>query len=364
MHFMTCAVSTSKAGCDSVFVGTQVVGTGLTVRSPPHRAGTTDVQGLTMVDNGIRGLWMALAAAAFAATMAGTASAEPFAFGPDKCQECHRSEHQVWSDTKHNTSFRDVHRNDKAKAIAEASGGGDNMRRNEVCGSCHYTETQKDASAKPRVTDAVVCESCHGKASDWLAIHNDYGGPTATRDSETPEHKAQRIKQAADNGMIWSHALFDVASNCLNCHGATRASVEPDVMAKMIDAGHPPGSDFELVRYSQGSVRHRFYPPDVTSNAEMTPPELARTFITGHAAALVKIAGAKPATSPALMATRDKLTANAKAALEAIKGQVPEAAALIADPSEANGRKLIAAIADKDLSGAVGSMLPAKGTYK
>ena len=76
--------------------------------------------------------------------------------------------------------------------------------------------------------------------------------------------------------MIHSSMLFDIAENCASCHSLARKGVDPAVMAKMIDAGHPPGSTFELVQYSQGSVRHRFYPPDVTKNAEMSPAELSR----------------------------------------------------------------------------------------
>jgi len=317
-----------------------------------------------MLKNAIRGIWLSTVVVAMAVAMGSTAEAAPFAVGPEKCMECHRSEHQVWEGTKHATSFRDVHRDPKVKAIATAAGGDDNMRRNETCISCHYTETQKDANDRPRIAVSISCESCHGAASDWLTVHNDYGGPTAKRETESAEHKAERLKKAADLGMVHPTRLFDVASNCLNCHGATRASVAPDTMAKMIDAGHPPGSEFELVRYSQGTVRHRFYPPNVTTNAEMTPPELARMFITGHAAALVKVSTAAPATNPKLKATRDALAANAKAALTAVQGQVPEAGALIASPTEANARKLVDAIASKDLSAAVASLLPAKNTYK
>ena len=49
--------------------------------------------------------------------------------------------------------------------------------------------------------------------------------------------------------------------------------------------------------------------------------------------------------------------------LSAVKS-VPEAAALIAAPSEQNALKLAAAITDKDLSGDVGRLLPDPSTYK
>jgi hypothetical protein len=59
-----------------------------------------------------------------------------------------------------------------------------------------------------------------------------------------------------------------------------------------------------------------------------------------------------------------QIETNATTALNAVKGQVPEAAALLAAPTDENARKLVDAIATKDLSPQVGSLLPAKNTYK
>lgn len=293
------------------------------------------------------------------------AAAQPFYVGPQKCAECHRPEQVVWEKTKHATSFRDVHRKPEVKDIIAAAGGDANMRRNEVCTSCHFTMTKADAAARPNATVGPSCESCHGAASDWIAVHNDYGGPTAKRETEAPAHKAERLRKASAAGMIWPSQHFDVANNCLSCHGLNRPGVSPDVMAKMIDAGHPPGSTFELVRYSQGSIRHRFYPPNVNDNAEMTPVEAARLFVTGHAAALVQVSAASgKATNPKYVETLKKIDTDARAALDAVRGQVPEAAALLAQPTEANARKLVDALAGKDLVSALGSRLPAKGSYK
>jgi hypothetical protein len=279
--------------------------------------------------------------------------------------ECHRAEHGVWEKTKHSTSFRNIHQKAEAKDIIAAAGGDTNMRRNEVCTSCHYSMVSANATARPNAAAGPACESCHGPASAWIDVHNDYGGPSAKRETETPAHKAERIKKAADAGQIAPARLFDVANNCLSCHGLGRPGVAPDVIAKMIDAGHPAGSQFEFVRYSQGTVRHRFYPPNVNDNAEMGPADLSRVFVIGHAAALVQTAAAKgKASNPKFVETLTKIEADARAALDAIKGQVPEAAALLAQPNGANARKLADAIAGKDLSAQVSSRLPAKNTYK
>jgi len=293
------------------------------------------------------------------------AAADPFYQGPQKCQDCHKSEVSVWEQTKHSQSFKDIHRKPAVKDIIAAAGGDANMRRNDVCTTCHFTMTQADASAKPTATAGTSCESCHGASSDWMPIHNDYGGPTAKRDTETPAHKSDRIQKAVQAGMIRPTALYSIASNCLGCHGLARPGVSPDTMAKMIDAGHPAGSEFELVRYSQGTVRHRFYPPNVDQNQEMTPAELSRMFVTGQAAALVTVAAASgKASNPKYQQTLKKIETDARAALDAVKGQVPEAAALLSQPTEANGRKLADAIATKDLSAQVGKLLPAKTAYK
>lgn len=309
--------------------------------------------------------WLLTAAVAIAVILTSPAYAQPFHQGPQKCVECHKAEHQVWEGTKHSQSFKEIHRHKDAKAILSAAGGDANMRRNEVCTACHFTMAKANAAEQPRAATGTSCESCHGPSSDWFNAHNDYGGPQVKRESETPEHKAARIKKAREAGMIWPVMQFDVARNCLGCHGLARPGIDPAVISKMIDAGHPSGSEFELVRYSQGTVRHRFYPPNLTVNAEMAPAELARTFVTGHAAALVQAAGAAGKVSnPKYQETQKKIDGAARAALDAIKGQVPEAAAVLAQPTEQNARKMVDAIAGKDLSSAVGSMLPAKNTYK
>jgi len=51
---------------------------------------------------------------------------------------------------------------------------------------------------------------------------------------------------------------------------------------------------------------------------------------------------------------------SAKKAIGAAKGSVPAAGALLSSPTEANARKFVAALEGKDLSGAVGGMLPSE----
>ncbi len=287
------------------------------------------------------------------------ANAEAFSFGPKKCQECHKAEVTVWEGTAHAKSYKTVHKSKKAKAIVKAVGG-KSMKRTELCATCHYTQTQTKAGAKKRVAAGPSCESCHGAASEWFAIHNDYGkGKTAK--TEDAAHKAARIKNASAKGMIWPSQLFDVAANCNSCHGLAQAALSGDNIKAMLDAGHPINPGFELVEYSQGSVRHRFYPPKVTENQEMTAAEKSRMFVVGQAATLVSAKAAMSKSDhAAYKAAQQKRIDRANAVLKSVQGQVPEAGKVLSDPSAANGRALAAAVAGKDLSGAVGGQLPAK----
>ena len=272
--------------------------------------------------------------------------------GPKKCQECHRAEYGVWEGTQHFETLRGAHKNKAAKGIVAAVGG-KSMRREDTCATCHYTVVGKKPEAGPS------CESCHGAASDWVNLHNDLGGPTVKPGEESADHKAKRLAAAKKAGMIHSSMLYDIAENCNSCH--TMQKIDADTASKMIDAGHPINGDYELVAYSQGQVRHRFYPPDVSKNKEMSKAELSTMFLTGHAVGLVFATERMGQTSNAkYKAAMQKRIADANKALGAVKGSVGEAGALMSSPTEANARKFVAAIRGKDLSGAVGGMLPSK----
>ena len=273
--------------------------------------------------------------------------------GPKKCAECHEAEVGVWEGTAHHDSFKEVHKKAEAKKISQAAGGGKSMKKNETCQNCHYTMVSKRAGKDPRPMAGPSCESCHGASSEWIDVHNDDKVPLEKR------HAAAREK-----GMIWSFMHYDIAANCMQCHGLADPRLEAKELAAMLDAGHPINPDFELVRYSQGTVRHRFYPPDTSKNKEMTKAELARMFVTGQAAKLVSATEAAGKSDHAkYVEAQKKRAADASKALSLVKS-VPEVKKLISSPSEASARAVVAAIKDKDLSGEVGSALPAKGSYK
>jgi hypothetical protein len=95
----------------------------------------------------------------------------------------------------------------------------------------------------------------------------------------------------------------------------------------------------------------------------MSEAELARLFIEGQAAKLVSATSALGQSDDATYrAAQEQRIALASAVLGAVSAA--EAAALIADPTDANARALVEAIAEQDLSGEVGSLLPAADSYK
>ena len=295
------------------------------------------------------------------------AGAEPFIKGAKLCEECHEEEFKIWSKTKHHTSFRTVHREPKdsnkpsPKKILKAVGGQKRMKRNKTCYLCHYTLEQKEAGAKHQIKSGTSCESCHGASSDWLAIHDNYGGKDVKREDEAPDHKIKRIEDSKVAGLIWPSMKYEIAENCMTCHGLANPDLKPDDLAKMLGAGHPINPEFELVKYSQGTVRHRHYPPNMKTNAEMSPKEQAEFFVIGHAAALVSATSVLSKSSEAkYVEAQQKRVENAKAALAGVS----EAVELLASPTRENALKFAGAIAGKDLTGVLGSKLPAKSDYK
>jgi hypothetical protein len=174
--------------------------------------------------------------------------------------------------TPHFTTFDTLHRTPAAKQIAEKLGLR-SIKRSNVCTQCHYTE--QNQSGRARVVAGVSCESCHGGAADWLALHADYGGPGVTKEQESAEHRAQRLAESIAHGMNNPHNLYLIARQCFNCHTVPNESL-------VNVGGHVAGSpDFELVAWSQGIVRHNFLRTGGTSNAAPTQSELRVMFVVG-----------------------------------------------------------------------------------
>jgi hypothetical protein len=322
-----------------------------------------------MIVSGLKRIGLALFVAA-GLGLAGGAAQSADNVGPKECKDCHGAEYKVWEGTPHAKSYKDIHKRDTAKAVTKALGER-SMKRSETCGQCHYTQAPKKAGGKVGNNFGPSCESCHGPGSEYINIHNVYGPKGTKKADESAAHKSERYAKAQEAGMRWpryrtdmpdmpASVNYEVAQNCFNCHGMARESLDGDTAGKMLDAGHPLNPNFELVEYSQGQVRHRFYDSQ-TENKEMSKAELSRWFVTGQAASLVQANKAMKKTDHGKYVAAQKARADkAVAALNATG--LAEAKAVVADPTDENARKLVAKMYKEgmDLSGQVGSMLPSK----
>lgn len=167
----------------------------------------------------------------------------------ESCVKCHAAEYKVWQRTPHFRTFEQLHRTAQAKQIAQRMGIS-SIKRGGICVDCHYTPKQK--SGKVRVVSGVSCESCHGAARDWISVHNDYGQYGTTPETESKEHRLRRLTTSIQLGMRNPNNLYLIARSCLNCHTVPNE--------KLVNVGgHNAGTlDFDLVKYSQGMVRHNF----------------------------------------------------------------------------------------------------------
>ncbi|WP_372367460.1 cytochrome c family protein [Candidatus Uabimicrobium sp. HlEnr_7] len=180
----------------------------------------------------------------------------------NKCADCHKREVQVWKKTPHSLTFKDLHKRKRAKQIQKNLGMSGSIKRNDLCYNCHYT--RDEVRGKPKVISGVSCESCHGASQDWVEIHNDKTIP-----------RAQRIPKAMAKGMNNTDDVYLIAQNCYQCH-----SIPNENLVNV--GGHKAGSDaFEIVRWSQGMVRHNFVRGNNTANFKSTPERLRVMFVAG-----------------------------------------------------------------------------------
>ena len=225
----------------------------------------------------------------------------------EACAKCHANEVAVWKQTPHFRTFQELSRRPKAKEICKNMGLR-SVKRSEVCTKCHFT--LKDKSGKPKPVSGISCESCHGASKDWLTRHNDYGGPTATKDSETPSHREQRLDDCLALGMNNTRDLYSIAMNCFNCHTVPNE--------KLVNVGgHVAGTaDFELVAWSQGMLRHNFLRGDNVKNVESKPERLRVMYVVGLIADLEY---STRATAEATAKSRFGLSVAQRAADKAMK---------------------------------------------
>ena len=191
--------------------------------------------------------------------------------GYQACTKCHAAEENVWKQTPHCMTFETLHRTPAAQEIVDKLGLR-SVKRNDECIRCHFNHQEVDG--RVRITGGVTCESCHGAAKDWLESHADYG-PGATRETESAEHRSERIQRAIAAGMNNPANLYLVARQCLACHTTPNE--------RLVNVGgHNAGSrDFELVAWSQGMVRHNFVRSGGKENLESDKNRLRLMFVVG-----------------------------------------------------------------------------------
>ncbi len=182
--------------------------------------------------------------------------------GPQKvensCASCHELEAEAWRHSRHYIGFSDRHRSDRAKEVLRNLGQR-SMKRGTAtnnCRQCHYTSVLQRDRLSP--TWGVSCESCHEPAAEWIDVHNKAEGAEngttiewGEGRAETVEQRTARMKAAEAKGMVHAGMLYDIATNCLECHAVPNESI-------VNDGGHRAGSDFDLVAWTQGEVRHNF----------------------------------------------------------------------------------------------------------
>ncbi|MEM6365653.1 MAG: cytochrome c family protein [Planctomycetota bacterium] len=199
--------------------------------------------------------------------------------GTQSCIKCHAGEVSVWRSTPHARTFDELHRRPEAKAIA-AKLGLRSIKHEGRCVQCHYTMQSTIDEPSPHVIAGVSCESCHGPAKQWLDAHHDYGGEHITRQTESPQHRIARLRKSIALGMRNPVNVYLVAQSCLRCH--TTADEE------LVNVGgHSAGSlNFELVSWSQGTIRHNFVRTNGQSNTPSSTERIRVMFVAGMIAEL------------------------------------------------------------------------------
>lgn len=164
--------------------------------------------------------------------------------GPDECAECHKKETENWKNTHHYKTFSELPRNDDAKKISDAMGY-KRIKTESVCLSCHFTSQMRKGRAKP--VAGISCESCHNAGADWIKRHGEFSGKK--KETETEAEAQARWAEAESLGMLRPHMIYEVTKNCYSCHIVPQEEL-------VNKGGHTAGSQFELVSWSQGEVRH------------------------------------------------------------------------------------------------------------
>lgn len=284
--------------------------------------------------------------------------------GPDACRDCHDIEYDIWLESQHGVSLDEMPKRALAKRVVEAVGGASNPRENAVCQQCHFTVAPEPGQTVDTAVAGPSCEHCHGPAADWRDIHRDYGGRRVTKRTEPKAHRQERIDSSVAAGMRWPFMRYEITRACYECHAIHKPGLNSADRDGLTKGKHPIKPEFEIVAYSQGTVRHRFYPPDFDVNQELTQKQLAELWVIGQAAQLVVATEAATASDNArYQATQRARAREAREALTLLKS-IGAVAQLLETPTDATARAATEALADHDVLGVVGPRLPDPDLYE
>jgi hypothetical protein len=227
--------------------------------------------------------------------------------GTENCAECHAPMVEALKLTHHYSTYLTTHQGDAAKQILSKLGIR-RMKAESLCLKCHYTSQSSGDAIK--AISGVSCESCHAAGADWNKTHSNKDDP-------------ERLTKAEKLGLLRPNNYYFVAANCFSCH-----TVPEEKLVNV--GGHTAGSDFELVAWSQGEVRHNLQKSDGKVNAEATLPVKRMLYIVGRALDLeYGLRGMAGATQPGTSAeSMTKRVATAQSKLkeihEALKDSVTQ----------------------------------------
>jgi len=213
---------------------------------------------------------LAVALFMVAAPAAATSKDPNLITGPAKCAECHKKEAAVWKQTHHFLTFETLPHSKDAKKIAQKMGVR-RLKAESLCLGCHFTVQTVDG--KPKAIAGISCESCHSAGKNYIKVHSGFSGKKEGQ--ETKAEIALRWKKSVEAGLIRPRMTYQLAKNCFSCHLVPQE--------KLVNVGgHVAGSNFELVSWSQGEVRHNLWYNKGVTNRTDSKERLRMLFVVGR----------------------------------------------------------------------------------
>lgn len=194
--------------------------------------------------------------------------------GPKPCAECHKKTVAIWQNTKHFKTFTEMPRRKEANEIAKKMGL-KRIKAGSLCLDCHFTTTMAEGERDPIA--GISCESCHAPGKGYLKRHSEFSGKK--KDTESEAERAQRWVDSEAAGMIRPKDMYRLAKNCYGCHTVPQEKL-------VNEGGHPAGSKFELVSWSQGEIRHNVWYTEGKSNPPASPERKRLMYVVGLAVEL------------------------------------------------------------------------------